>query len=123
MTRRYVIIVPWDKITDANTRAGIFDPDDGGSDTFGAVQLSTNGLEPQSHSACDTLMSDAVWSGIEGTLTNVTYTITIYRTNNRVQPGAVKRYDDGSWVFVGSGDIMSVALDDMALTRIVTETV
>lgn len=55
---RYVIVVEIGRLIPANARAGAWDPDTGGADTFGGVRLSPTGDEPATHSACNTAATD-----------------------------------------------------------------
>lgn len=59
MTRladRVLIIVPVEQVDAANLFASVIDPDTGGSQTFGAVALSPDGLEPRTHFLSSTTM-------------------------------------------------------------------
>jgi len=54
-THRYFILIGIGKTAAANAYAADWDPDSRGDLTFGAVRLSANGIEPATHTACNTV--------------------------------------------------------------------
>lgn len=68
---RRVIVVEWDRRDVANNWAAQWDPDTGGDETFGSVELSTDGTDPPSHTACNTAAADPMLDGIHEATVNV----------------------------------------------------
>lgn len=57
---RYVVIVSLTHLTAANNAARQWDPDAGGGKTFSTVRLSATGLEPATHTACETSATEGM---------------------------------------------------------------
>lgn len=70
---RHVIIVEWGKRDTANNHAAAWDPDSGGGETFGSVELSSDGTDPPSHTACNTAATDDMNAGIYNAMDNVPF--------------------------------------------------
>lgn len=74
---RRVIIVEWGKRDTANNWAEQWDPDTGGDKTFESVELSSDGTDPPTHTACNTAATDPMLDGIQTASGNVPF-VAIY---------------------------------------------
>ncbi len=70
---RYFIMTPVGKVADANTKANVWEKDTGRGKTFGVVQLSADGLEPATFTACCTLMDDQMLAELMKTGEGLTF--------------------------------------------------
>lgn len=105
--REYVrtkLTVPVEIVDAANRVAAVFDPDTGGGDTFGTVELSPTGEAPATHYMANTLVKPQylpVLSSYEQALAALTHLADVYG-RERPAPADVSAFCDS--VIVGKPD-------------------
>jgi hypothetical protein len=101
---RTKLTIPVEIADEANRVASVFDPDVGGGDTFGIVELSPTGEPPATHYMANTLIKPQylpVLSNYEQALAALTHLADVYG-RERPDPKDVAAFCDG--VIVGDHD-------------------
>jgi hypothetical protein len=94
---RTKLTVPVEIVDTANRVAAVFDPDTGGADTFGTVELSPNGEAPATHYMANTLVKKQylpVLSSYEQALASLTHLADVYG-RDQPDPADVAAFCDG----------------------------
>ena len=101
---RTKLTIPVEMADAANRVAALFDPDTGGGDTFGTVELSPTGELPATHYMANTLIKAEylpLLTSYEQALTALTHLADVYG-RERPEPEDVAAFCDG--VIVGEPD-------------------
>lgn len=72
-THRVVVVVEWGKRDTANNQAKAWDPAAHGEETFGGVELSSDGGATTTHTACNTKATDTIRQDVLDAMDNVPF--------------------------------------------------
>lgn len=117
----FLIFIEEDRLNTANNLAAQWDPD-GGSTTFGSLQLSADGNEPVTHYACSSPATPTMRDGITTALQHASWAEMYWTDDIYPAVGSVQWQGFDGWAFSGPhGDVYPAwlaALADMGLSLI-----
>lgn len=87
---RAIVFVEWGKRDTANNWASDWDPNPDGDQTFGTVRLSSDGTDPPSHTACNTLADSTMKQKILEAADNVPFSSIYWISDGWDWPSALQ---------------------------------